>query len=73
MLSAAREDDTDYKVIVITGFHTDETLERVAGLRATDYMLKPFDVVSLRSKVSLALNKGPGGGPFSDVAVIAAN
>ena len=63
VLAAAREGDADYKVIVITGYHTDQTVERVVELGATDYMLKPFDVVSLRSKVGLALNKGPGGSP----------
>ncbi len=73
VLWTARKSDTEYKVIVITGFHTDETVERVAALGAADYMLKPFDVVSLRSKVGEALNKGPGSGPPNDAAVGAAN
>ena len=73
VLSAARKADTEYKVIVITGFHTDETVERAEALGAADYMLKPFDVVSLRFNVREALNKGPGGGSLSSMAVHAAN
>jgi two-component system response regulator AtoC len=73
VLSASRKADTEYKVIVITGFHTDETVERAEALGAADYMLKPFDVDSLRFNVREALNKGLGGGSLSGLAVYIAN
>jgi CheY-like chemotaxis protein len=44
-------------VIIVTGFPSDESREEAEALGVTSYMIKPFDVESLRSEVSAALDE----------------
>jgi two-component system NtrC family response regulator/two-component system nitrogen regulation response regulator GlnG len=57
-LAAMRETDARVPVLVMTAFSTTETAIEAIKLGAYDYVIKPFDIPSLLSLISRALDAG---------------
>ena len=70
VLLAAKRLDSDYPVIMITGYPSVNTAVRLVNLGATDYITKPFNVDLIKVTVAKVLEvrrmRGETGGPPPD-------
>ena len=52
----------DIEAIMMTAFETTDTIRKALQLRACDYINKPFDLATMRTAVSRAMQRRTAGG-----------
>src|SRR5271154_838649 len=57
VLERLRYVDPDIEAIMMTAFETTDTIRQALRLRACDYINKPFDLATMRSAVSKAMQR----------------
>lgn len=58
----------DMEAIMITAFETTDTIRQALRLRACDYINKPFDIATIRTAVSQAMNRRLAGNEIHNSA-----